>query len=168
MNPSLPTHRPPTEPLQGVVERITYHSEESGYTVARLKAPRMSELVTIVGDFANLQAGQTLQLQGIWREHPKYGSQFQVTQYRETKPATLTGIEKYLGSGLIKGVGTVTAKRIVAQRHPFLRQNMVCPIASGSCWVLPRVLTLSASIAGLSGSRRKQACSYPINSVRRW
>ena len=58
------------------------------------------ELVTIVGRFANIQAGQTLQMQGIWREHPKYGQQFQVNQYRETKPATLTGIEKYLGSGL--------------------------------------------------------------------
>jgi exodeoxyribonuclease V alpha subunit len=106
--------QPSTEPLQGVVERITYHSEESGYTVARLKAPRVSELVTIVGNFANIQAGQTLQMEGTWREHPKYGAQYQVTQYRETKPATLTGIEKYLGSGLIKGVGPVTARRIVA------------------------------------------------------
>lgn len=101
------------ESLQGVVERLTYHSEESGYTVARLKAPRTRELVTITGNFATIQAGQTLQLQGIWKDHPKYGTQFQVTQYRETKPATLTGIEKYLGSGLIKGVGPVTAKRIV-------------------------------------------------------
>jgi exodeoxyribonuclease V alpha subunit len=105
---------PPTESLQGVIERLTFHSEETGYTVARVKAPRTSELITIVGNFANIQAGQTLQLEGIWRDHPKYGQQFQVTQYRETKPATLTGLEKYLGSGLIKGVGNVTAKRIVA------------------------------------------------------
>lgn len=70
--------------------------------------------VTIVGNFANIQAGQTLQLTGLWRDHPQYGAQFQVSHYRETKPATLTGIEKYLGSGLIKGVGPVTAKRIVA------------------------------------------------------
>jgi len=109
------THQaPPVESLQGVVERLTYHSEESGYTVARLKAPRTSELITITGSFATIQAGQTLQLQGIWKDHPKFGAQFQVTQYRETKPATITGIEKYLGSGLIKGVGYVTAKRIVA------------------------------------------------------
>lgn len=103
-----------SEALQGVVERLTYHSEETGYTVARLKAPRTSELVTIVGSFANIQAGQTLHLEGMWRDHPKYGQQFQVVKYRETKPATITGIEKYLGSGLIKGVGPVTAKRIVA------------------------------------------------------
>ena len=105
---------PPIEQLQGVVERLTFHSEESGYTVARFKPPKTRDLITIVGSFANIQAGQTLQLQGIWRDHPKYGPQFQVKQYKETKPATLTGIEKYLGSGLIKGVGPVTAKRIVA------------------------------------------------------
>jgi exodeoxyribonuclease V alpha subunit len=105
---------PHYETLTGVVERLTYHSEESGYTVARLKRERGSELTTIVGSFANIQAGQTLQLTGFWRDHPQYGSQFQVTQYQETKPATLTGLEKYLGSGLIKGVGPVTAKRIVA------------------------------------------------------
>ena len=107
------TSQPPQGIVEGVVERLTYHSAESGYTVARFKAPRSSELITIVGTFPNIQPGQTLQLEGAWRDHPKYGSQFQVSQYRETKPATLTGIEKYLGSGLIKGVGTATAKRIV-------------------------------------------------------
>jgi len=105
---------PKPEQLQGVVERLTYHSEESGYTIARLKAPRTSELLTVVGNFANIQPGQTLQLSGQWSDHPKFGPQFQVSHYRETKPATLTGLEKYLGSGLIKGVGPVTAQRIVA------------------------------------------------------
>lgn len=90
---SAHTASPPTEQLQGVVERLTFHSEESGYTVARLKAPRNRDLICIVGNFANIQAGQTLQLQGFWRDHPKYGPQFQVKQYKETKPATLTGIE---------------------------------------------------------------------------
>ncbi len=99
--------------LTGVIERITFHSSESGYTVARLNTGNVKQLITVVGSFANIQAGQTLQLMGQWREHPQYGSQFQVVQYQETKPATLTGIEKYLGSGLIKGVGPVTAKRIV-------------------------------------------------------
>ena len=105
---------PPLSDLQGVVERLTYYSEESGYTVARVKVPRERDLITVVGSFANIQAGQTLQMSGFWKEHPKFGQQFQVKTYRETKPATLTGIEKYLGSGLIKGVGPVTAKRIVA------------------------------------------------------
>ena len=103
----------PLSSLTGVIERITFHSSESGYTVARLNTGNVKQLITIVGSFANIQAGQTLHLQGTWTEHPQYGSQFQVVRYKETKPATLTGIEKYLGSGLIKGVGPVTAKRIV-------------------------------------------------------
>ena len=79
--------------ITGVVERITFHSEESGYTVARLQIPRTHDLVTIVGNFANIQAGQTLQLQGTWKEHLQYGQQCQVIKYSDTKPATLTGIE---------------------------------------------------------------------------
>ncbi len=102
------------ETITGVVERLTFYSAESGYTVARLTRPRSTELTTIVGSFANIQPGQTLQLTGFWRDHPQFGPQFQVVNYKETKPATLTGIEKYLGSGLIKGVGPVTARRIVA------------------------------------------------------
>jgi exodeoxyribonuclease V alpha subunit len=104
---------PPTEQLQGIVERVTFHSEESGYTVARLKVPSAHDLITIVGSFPDIHAGQTLRLGGYYREHAKYGSQFQVVWAQETKPATLTGLEKYLGSGLIKGIGPVTAKRIV-------------------------------------------------------
>jgi exodeoxyribonuclease V alpha subunit len=109
-----PEARPPTEHLQGIVERLTYYAEDSGYTVARLKVAQARDLVTIVGRFPMITAGQTLRLTGFWREHPKHGQQFQVTHAQEMKPATLTGLEKYLGSGLIKGVGPVTAKRIVA------------------------------------------------------
>jgi exodeoxyribonuclease V alpha subunit len=106
--------QPPTEHLQGIVERVTYHAEDSGYTVVRLKAPGERDLITIVGRFPDIHAGQTLRLTGYWREHLKYGRQFQVVHAQETKPATLTGLEKYLGSGLIKGIGPVTARRIVA------------------------------------------------------
>ncbi len=108
------TPHPPAEHLQGIVERVTYHAEDSGYTVARLKAPGARDLITIVGRFPDIHAGQTLRLTGFWREHPKYGRQYQVVHAQEMKPATLTGLEKYLGSGLIKGIGPVTAKRIVA------------------------------------------------------
>ncbi len=62
----------PQVSLTGVVERITFHSQESGYTVARLQIPRAHDLITIVGNFANIQAGQTLQLQGTWKEHLQY------------------------------------------------------------------------------------------------
>ncbi len=101
------------ETLSGVIERITFHAPDTGYTVARMQVKGFKDLVTLVGSFPNLQAGVTLQVKGIWHNHPKHGQQFQVKYYTESKPATLTGIEKYLGSGLIKGVGPVTAKRIV-------------------------------------------------------
>jgi exodeoxyribonuclease V alpha subunit len=63
--------RDPTEHLQGIVERVTYHSEDSGYTVARLKAPEERDLITILGRFPDIHAGQTLWLTGYWCDHPK-------------------------------------------------------------------------------------------------
>jgi exodeoxyribonuclease V alpha subunit len=74
----------PLSTLNGVIERITFHSEESGYTVARLNTGNVKQLITIVDSFANIQAGQKLQLQGVWGEHAQYGSQFQVVQYKES------------------------------------------------------------------------------------
>lgn len=109
--------QPPLEHLQGIVERVTYHADDSGYTVARLKAAGTRDLITIVGRFPTIHAGQTLRLAGHYRDHPKYGQQFQMVRAQETKPATLTGLEKYLGSGLIKGIGPVTAKRMVLSRY---------------------------------------------------
>lgn len=61
----------PIETLQGVVERLTFHAAESGYTIARFKVPGERDLVTITGSFANIQAGQTMEVAGIWRDHPK-------------------------------------------------------------------------------------------------
>lgn len=80
-----------TEQIQGIVERVTYHAEESGYTIARFKTPGTRDLVTIAGHVPAIEAGQTLRLFGSWREHPKYGPQFQVTHAQEMKPATLSG-----------------------------------------------------------------------------
>ena len=65
-----------TDYLQGIIERLTFHSEDTGYTVARLKVPKAQDLITVVGNFANIQAGQTLALEGTWRSHPKFGDQF--------------------------------------------------------------------------------------------
>ncbi len=98
--------------LKGVIERITYHNEENGYTVARLH-DETSRLVTVVGKMVGISVGAAVELHGDWAQHPQYGLQFKVEGYKTTLPATVKGIEKYLGSGLIKGVGPVTAKRIV-------------------------------------------------------
>ncbi len=93
LSPQQVSAFPQHETITGVVERLTFYSAESGYTVARLTRPRSNELTTIVGSFANIQPGQTLQLTGFWRDHPQFGPQFQVINYQETKPATLTGLE---------------------------------------------------------------------------
>jgi len=101
------------EKLEGTVERITYYSEEDGYTVARFQPEGQSDLVTVVGSLMSVNVGESLRLEGFWKSHPQYGRQFQVMNYQTVLPATVEGIRKYLGSGLIKGIGPVTARRIV-------------------------------------------------------
>ncbi|MDR5694657.1 MAG: ATP-dependent RecD-like DNA helicase [Armatimonadota bacterium] len=108
-----PKVRPSPGTLQGTVERITYVNEETGYVVARLEVPGRKELVTVVGNLASVSPGETLRLYGRWIIHPRYGKQFQAERYESVVPATLTGIEKYLGSGLIKGIGPIFARRLV-------------------------------------------------------
>ncbi len=99
--------------LNGQIERVTFHSEETGYTIARIKVYGQSDLVTIVGNLLAPSPGEVLHMKGQWISHPKFGEQFKVTQYRTAIPASVYGIRKYLGSGLIKGIGPVMAKRIV-------------------------------------------------------
>lgn len=107
--------RPPGAVLEAVLERITYANEETGYTIARVATDRSaSNLVTVVGSLLGVQPGESLRLVGRWGSHPKYGRQFEVHSYTTVLPATVQGIERYLGSGLIKGIGPKTAARIVA------------------------------------------------------
>ena len=99
--------------LQGQIERITYTNEENGYTIAKLKVYGQRDLVTIVGSLMAPMPGEIIRMRGEWANHPKYGQQFKIVHYNTTVPASVYGIEKYLGSGLIKGIGPVMAKRIV-------------------------------------------------------
>ncbi|MGD8738190.1 MAG: helix-hairpin-helix domain-containing protein, partial [Anaerolineae bacterium] len=101
------------ELLVGTIERITYYNPENGYTVAQVTPEGRSYTVAVVGNLLEVSPGESLRLHGQWTNHPRYGRQFQVEQYSTMLPATATGIEKYLGSGLIKGIGPVTARRIV-------------------------------------------------------
>ncbi|WP_335992174.1 SF1B family DNA helicase RecD2 [Glycomyces sp. MUSA5-2] len=101
--------------LEAVLERVTYANEETGYTIARASPARGGpDLVTVVGPLLGAQVGESLSLTGRWSSHPKYGRQFDVWSYRTVLPATVQGIERYLGSGLVKGVGPKTAAKIVA------------------------------------------------------
>lgn len=101
--------------LSGQIERITYANEEDGYTIAKLKVYGQRELVTIVGNLMSPAPGEVLKIKGVWHNHPKYGEQFKITHYKTTVPANVHGIRKYLGSGLIKGLGPVMAERIVSK-----------------------------------------------------
>ena len=101
--------------INGQIERITYYNEENGYTIAKVKVQGRAGLVTIVGNIVSLIPGEVLKLQGFWDNHPRYGEQFKVVSYESIMPATVKGIEKYLGSGMIKGIGPVTAKRLVSK-----------------------------------------------------
>jgi exodeoxyribonuclease V alpha subunit len=104
--------------LDAVLERITYANEETGYTVARVATDRSSDLLTVVGPLLGAQPGESLRLQGRWASHPQYGRQFQVEAYTTVLPATIQGIRRYLGSGLIKGIGPKMAERIVDHFGP--------------------------------------------------
>ncbi|MFJ1754496.1 ATP-dependent RecD-like DNA helicase [Kitasatospora sp. NPDC088134] len=100
--------------VEGVLERITYANEETGYTVARVDTGRgANDLLTVVGALLGAQVGESLRLFGRWGSHPQYGRQFTVENYTTVLPATVQGIQRYLGSGLIKGIGPRFAERIV-------------------------------------------------------
>jgi exodeoxyribonuclease V alpha subunit len=97
----------------GHIERITFQNADNGYTVARLQEGGKAELTTIVGIMTSVQVGETLRCHGFWKNDPKFGFQFVVQDYQVTQPATIRGIEKYLSSGMIKGVGKHFAEQIV-------------------------------------------------------
>ncbi|CAM5718495.1 ATP-dependent RecD-like DNA helicase OS=Streptomyces microflavus OX=1919 GN=recD2 PE=3 SV=1 [Streptomyces microflavus] len=99
--------------IEGVLERITYANEENGYTVARVDTGRgAGDLLTVVGALLGAQVGESLRMEGRWGSHSQYGKQFTVENYTTVLPATIQGIRRYLGSGLIKGIGPVMADRI--------------------------------------------------------
>lgn len=101
--------------LRCVVERITYQNPENGYSVMRVKVKGYDELVTLVGNLLEVPAGSVLLCEGDWKVDKRYGSQFVAQTWEEMMPATLYGIEKYLGSGLVKGIGPKFAQLIVSR-----------------------------------------------------
>ena len=99
--------------IQGLVERITFSSD--GYGVIKVRVPGRRDLVTAVGNFVSVSPGETLVMEGSWGQHARFGEQFQMEHYEVAMPSTVLGIEKYLGSGLIKGIGPKMAGRIVTR-----------------------------------------------------
>ena len=101
--------------IRCVVERITYQNPDNGYSVLKVAVKGYDDLVTVVGNLLDASVGSVLLIEGNWKVDAKYGRQFCAEIWEEVMPATIYGIEKYLGSGLIKGVGPQFAKRIVAK-----------------------------------------------------
>ena len=99
--------------IHGQIERITFANEENGFTIAKLKTKGEKDLITVVGSLPGINPGEVLELLGEWNNHPKFGQQFKVVKFKSVMPATAAGIEKYLGSGLIKGIGPIMASRLV-------------------------------------------------------
>ncbi|NYZ70073.1 ATP-dependent RecD-like DNA helicase, partial [Endozoicomonas sp. SM1973] len=99
--------------LSGPVERVTFHSEASGFFVIRVKVKGQRDLVTVTGNTPSITAGEYIEATGIWINDPKHGVQFQAKTIKTIVPTTLEGIEKYLGSGMVKGIGPHFAKRLV-------------------------------------------------------
>ena len=103
----------PLETIEGTVERVVFQAPDGGYTVARLYREDRRELTTIVGKLVELKEGELLRLEGRWAVHKRFGRQFEVVRYQVVTPTTATGIERYLGSGLVPGIGPALAKRLV-------------------------------------------------------
>jgi len=101
------------ERMQGSVERVTFHSEETGFCVLRTKVRGHRDLVTVIGNAASIRAGEYIECQGAWVNDKNHGLQFKTQQLKTVPPTTLEGIEKYLGSGMVKGIGPHFAKKLV-------------------------------------------------------
>src|SRR5215207_3987272 len=106
--------RPTTETLAGLVERVTFHNAETGFCVLRVKVRGQRDPVTVVGHAALISAGEFVSSSGTWVNDRTHGLQFKATFLKATAPTTLEGIEKYLGSGMIRGIGPVNARKLVA------------------------------------------------------
>ena len=111
---SAPSSRGSSETLSGSVERVTFHNVENGYCVVRAKVRGQRDLVTVTGHAAAIGAGEHVEISGVWVNDRTHGLQFKADTIRTTVPTTLEGLEKYLGSGMIKGIGPVYAKKLVA------------------------------------------------------
>ena len=106
---------PTTEEISGLIERVTFHNDESGFCVLRVKTPRHREETTVIGSLPSVTAGEWLVASGCWVRDKEHGLQFKASTLKTVPPTTADGIERYLGSGLVKGIGPVLAKKLVGR-----------------------------------------------------
>lgn len=113
MNAASAQSAPPTEEIAGLVERVTFFNEESGFAVLRVKVRGQRDLVTVLGPVPSISAGEWLTGRGWWVRDKEHGLQFKAQALKATPPTTTEGVERYLGGGFVKGVGPVLAKKLV-------------------------------------------------------
>ena len=113
MNAATPERQPTTEQVSGLIERVTFHSDESGFCVLRVKVKSQREEVTVVGSLPSVSAGEWLVADGWWVRDKEHGLQFKASTLKTVPPTTVEGIERYLGSGLVKGIGPILASKLV-------------------------------------------------------
>ena len=113
MNAATPERKPVTEEISGLIERVTFHNDESGFCVLRVKTQGDREETTVVGSLPAVTAGEWLVADGWWVRDKEHGLQFKAAMMKTVPPTTPEGIERYLGGGLVKGIGPVLAKKLV-------------------------------------------------------
>jgi exodeoxyribonuclease V alpha subunit len=115
MNAAIPERRPASEEICGLIERVTFHNDESGFCVLRVKARGQRDETTVVGSLPSVTAGEWLSAEGWWVRDKEHGLQFKATIMKTVPPTTAEGIERYLASGLVKGIGPILAKKLVGR-----------------------------------------------------
>jgi exodeoxyribonuclease V alpha subunit len=113
MNDSSPQPRTPSEEIAGLVDRVTFFNEESGFAVLRVRVRGQRDLVTVLGSLPSVSAGKWLTAKGWWVRDKEHGLQFKATVLKAVPPTTSEGVERYLAGGFVKGVGPVLAKKLV-------------------------------------------------------
>src|SRR5512133_1058786 len=115
MNAASSQSRPETEEISGLIESVTFHNTESGFCVLRVKTPGHREEMTVIGSLPSVTAGEWLVAEGWWVRDKEHGLQFKASMTKTVPPTTVAGIERYLGSGLVKGIGPILAKKLVGR-----------------------------------------------------
>ena len=115
MNAATPGRKPMTEEISGLIERVTFHNEENGFCVLRVKTPGHREETTVIGSLPSVTAGEWMVAKGWWIRDKEHGLQFKATMTKTMPPTTVAGIERYLSSGLVKGIDSVLAKKLVGR-----------------------------------------------------
>jgi len=136
MTAAIPERRPTTEQISGVIERVTFHNVDSGFCVLRVKTRGHREETTVIGSLPSVTAGEWLVAEGCWVRDREHGLQFKATMMKTVPPTTAEGIERYLGSGLVKGIGPILAT--------------VLALAAASDTIARGILLLAVYSAGLA------------------